>query len=111
LTDYNIDYCLDAFGVLKTLAVVVVAAGWSCREQKQMINQVLCISRRMFSLLTLILSLVGPFCPATIVLHGCNLFSLLGVVTPRLSSRICSKTGCCILFFCALPMEVSTPAP
>jgi hypothetical protein len=51
------DYCLAAYGVLKTVALVVVTAGAavrSRREQQQMIDWVSYISRRMLSLLILV---------------------------------------------------------
>jgi hypothetical protein len=49
--------------------VAADAGDWSCREQQQMISQVLYISRRMFSLLTLVLSPTGSFCTVIPVLR------------------------------------------
>jgi hypothetical protein len=96
LTDQNFDCCLDVSGVLKTLAVMVVAAGAavrSRRERKWLIDRVSCVLRRIFSLLTLVLSLVGPFYGPTPVLHGYSFCGFLGAVIPHLSSRNCSKAA------------------
>jgi hypothetical protein len=96
LSDLTSDSCLDAYGVLKTVAVVVAAAGAASRgrgKHKRKIDRVSCISRRTFSLLTLIVQPVSPMCARTRLSHGCRFCGLLGVATPRLSSRHCSKSG------------------
>jgi uncharacterized membrane protein YjgN (DUF898 family) len=72
--------------------IVMVAADTafgSRGDQQQMIDWVLCISRRIFSLLTLVLSLAGLFCTKTPISLGCSLCSLLGAVIPYLLSRNC----------------------
>jgi hypothetical protein len=47
---------------LVAVFVVLVAANRSCKGQQQMISKVLCILRRMYSLLTPALSPSGSFC-------------------------------------------------
>jgi hypothetical protein len=54
------------------------AADRSCEEQRRMIDHVLCISRRMSSLLSPVLSPAGSFCVVIPVLHDCSLCNLLG---------------------------------
>jgi hypothetical protein len=80
---------------------VVVADGTALQsggEQQRTTDRISCISRRMFSLITLVLSLIGPFCAAIPVLHGCNLCHLLCAVIPSLSSHNCSKSVCSLNF-------------
>jgi hypothetical protein len=80
--------------------VVLVAAYRSNGEQQQMINRVLCISRRIFSLLTPILLPAGPFCTVIPVSHDCSLYNFLGAVIPHLVGHNCSR-------FATLPSSVS----
>jgi hypothetical protein len=54
-----------------------------------MIDWMLCISRRMFRLLTPMLWSAGSFCTVIPVLHGCSLCSLLGVVIIHLHYMDC----------------------
>jgi hypothetical protein len=76
--------------------VVMVAANaidQSCKEQQQMINQVLCILRRMSSLLTPVLSPTGSFCAVIPILHDCSLCNLLGLAICHLAGHNCSRFG------------------
>jgi hypothetical protein len=86
------------------------AADRSCGEQQRMIDLVLCISRRTFSLLIPVLSPVGSFCAALPVLHDCSLCNLQGAAIPRLAGRNCRRLGTlCVLCLCALTMAMTTP--
>jgi hypothetical protein len=65
LTDLILYRCPDAYIFLKTVAVFVVvvatdAADPSCEEKQRMIDRVLCVSRRIFSLITPVLSPQPP---------------------------------------------------
>jgi hypothetical protein len=53
-----------------------------------MIDTVLCISRRISSLLTTVLSPAGSFCDLIRVLHDCSLYDLLSAVIPVLQSQL-----------------------
>jgi hypothetical protein len=86
--------------------VAVDAAHRGCEEQRRMINRVLCISRRIFSLLTPVLQLTSTFWDIIPFLHDCNLCNLLGEKIPRLSA-FCYTLR--ILLVSALTMAMCTP--
>jgi hypothetical protein len=83
---------------LKVFAVFVMmvaadAADRGCGEQPRMINQVLCVSKRMIFLLIPVLSPVGSFCPVILFFHVRSLCNLMGAAIPRLAGRNCSMLG------------------
>jgi hypothetical protein len=78
------------FYFLKTVAVLVVmvasdVAGRSCEEQQEFIDLVLCVLRRMFSLLTLVLWSAGSVYAVISVARDCSLCKLLGTGISRLA--------------------------
>jgi hypothetical protein len=75
------------------MTVAVNAADQRGEEQLRVIDQILCISRRMFSLLTPVLLPAGSFCTVILVLHYCSFCSLLGAVIPHLAGRNCHRLG------------------
>jgi hypothetical protein len=90
------DWCHDANFFQRTVAIFVLmvaadTADRSCEVQQRMIDQVLCISRRMLSLLISLMSPAGSFCPVIPVLHDCSLYNLLGAAIPGLADRNCSR--------------------
>jgi hypothetical protein len=58
----------------------------SCEEQQRMIDRMLYISRRMYSLLAPVLSPAGSFCAVIALLHDRSLCNLLGAAN-------CSRLG------------------
>jgi hypothetical protein len=66
---------------------MMVAADQSYEEQQRMMDWVLYISRRMFSLLTQGLSPAHSFCAVFPVLHDCSICNLLGEAILRLASH------------------------
>jgi hypothetical protein len=96
LADLRLDSCPDAYFFQKTVAMLVMmvatdVADRSVEEQQRMIDRALCIPRRMFSLLTSVLSPVDFFCAVIPVLHDCSPCNLLGAAIPRLAGRNCTQ--------------------
>jgi hypothetical protein len=94
---------LDVFVV----TVVALAADRKCEQQRRVIDQMSCISRRTFSLLIPVLSPACSFCAIIPVLHGCSLCNLLCAAIPLLQVAIAA--GWNTLW--ALLMAMSTPTP
>jgi hypothetical protein len=73
--------------------IEVVTADLNCEEQQWEISSALCISRRIFFMLTPVFSPTASFCTVIPVLYDGRLSNLVGKVIPHLVGHNFSRLG------------------
>jgi hypothetical protein len=92
-----VSWCLFLSEVWRYFFFVIVVADQNCKEQRRLIDLMLCISRRMSALLTSVLLPSGSLCTVITVSHDCSFCDFLVRRLPVTGCN-CSKFGTLLSF-------------